>query len=473
MKCFRIEDNKIMPGLKVTDEIMMDDSLKSVKGLLERASLKFLAPVELATAENQSALNNYDEAMMLAFYPCFIAGKDTDDKDVFILQYSNGGSHKLGGIRSTRVVFLNTPGHSYCLLRHGGILFDAARKTAAVCLNGEIKIVAEAEAGYLQENLAREHRLATGQTKMVPLGVPGKAGKKHSRKIKIAKNSFTIEVIAQSSVQQPYPMPPPDWRWLYACKFYTNPKQADIYKDFALFKFIKYMELQDIVIDNIPTLDMNPLAIAMNIWRDNTGYACLRHCIEACLLANASDSEIAEYLGSSMTPAVIFYYKKLFFELPIGNNEFWLEQYILGPAQKLSDDEFLSGYIWKSVSMECGLEVLTKSLLSGRADDKHLNQLILHAIKQMKRATVLLSSNPVSKNKFALTAKYLQGLLMKKVEEQPEKENNEMKELFDTLSKVARSSIKMTTAASPPLPSSERYDSVPKFKDDDLERFKK
>lgn len=468
MKCFRFEDNKIMPGFKVTDEIMLDKALEPAAGLLERASLKFLAPPELATPENQQAINNYDESVMLALYPCFITEKDTDAKDVFILQYPRG-SHRLGGIPNTVVVFLETPGHSYCLFQNGAMIFNVQEKAAAVYLDGEFRTLPECEAEHLQENLAREYRVATGQTKITMIGVPGKKVKKHPRKIKTAKNAFAIEVIEQSGVQQSVSMPPPDWRWLYACKLYKNPRQGDLYKDFALFKLARYLELQDAVGDNIFKTGRGPLNAAVNIWREDTCYACARHVIEACVLAGASAFDMTEYMGNCITPGVIFYYKKIFFELPGAFNEFWLEQHIFGPAQKLAADEFLSGYMWKKVAIDCGIDVLLNGFLNGRTDDKLLDQLILYAIREMKRNVILLSLNPAEKNKFTITAKYLSSLLSQKNVNTPE-QDKEITELVNLLSVTAQRYVNVINPNSQVLNGSERYDNIPRFTDEDIKK---
>lgn len=114
-----------------------------------------------------------------------------------------------------------------------------------------------------------------------------------------------------------------------------------------------------------------PLSLVDEIHHD-VRPACLRHAIEAAVLARAPREFYYEQLHPALTPEVVDLYCALFYDIKSRlDMKFWLELNVFAPAEDLADTRLRrSGYLWKITGHGSGLARLIREGVRGVAYGK-------------------------------------------------------------------------------------------------------
>lgn len=98
------------------------------------------------------------------------------------------------------------------------------------------------------------------------------------------------------------------------------------------------------------------------------GANCIRHALEACIIAGAHTPFIQKNVSKLLNKSLVQLYKKLYFDIDEHKDSpFWMESKVFTPNEKHQGEELVSACVWKIVAYTGGVSRLLKDCLRGQA----------------------------------------------------------------------------------------------------------
>lgn len=244
-----------------------------------------------------------------------------------------------------------------------------------------------------------------------------------------------------SSFNAKNPMRPPNWRWERALYLRNTGRTRTNSEDEWIRQAIRFqaaMERNTDPIDQMEVAEAYPdIYYASSLYRRQGAQEAknpLRYAIEARILADQTDAEIAQAAG--VDPSLIFWYEKLFFNV---REKLLSHDYILtvaiGPAIYTGMNEREYDLLWKVFGYIYGPKVL-EAFIKGTTkqfrpkDDEETEAAIVADIKHSLRRKAMVAARTFAINNFSQSE--LLNVYSRFLEIEKEGESGSAKDFFLT-----------------------------------------
>jgi hypothetical protein len=126
--------------------------------------------------------------------------------------------------------------------------------------------------------------------------------------------------------------------------------------------------IDDTIANEVAAYLFPPFWNATTMW-SATEPGALRWVVEALILAEQNDKDIAAQLGPEEDPSTIAVYRRLFFDVEAGRHSLaWMTKYVWEPGMARSGRLYMYDYCYKTAALYGGLAVFNNILLPAVSD---------------------------------------------------------------------------------------------------------